>query len=123
MGQSTDGLFWFGLASSDEGFPNGVEERLKSFVPEGKNFDDDPIGYADKALMKFGCQIVQHCSCEYPMYGVAVSSSRYMAWRGSPRNVIPMHPNQEQTKLLKQACEAIGWPWSEPCFWLASNWC
>ncbi len=117
MGVSTDGLLWLGLCDAgDEGLPQSVVDKLVA----GGADEDDLAEAAHQALKDTGVELVTHCSYDYPMYGLAVVSTT--AWRGSPSAVDTAPPTDAQIAALKAACEAIGWPYSEPQWWLASLW-
>ncbi len=128
MGMSTNGLLWFGYcADDDEAWcPEADDEsaaaaKLSAVDDEWR---DDVEGTANQLLKPFGCEMVAHCSSEYPMYGIAITGTATTAWRGHPKPVTPTEtPDPSWADQLRKAAEAIGWPLTEdpkPQWWLAS---
>ena len=129
MGTSTDGLLWYGLCWThkdekyyERGLPEPVAKRLELTNDEDHDYDNFEI--VDKKLEPYDCELVVHCMGDYPMVGLAVKEASFSSSRGDP------HPFEdtdlatlaEQGARLHQACEAIGWPYKEPKWWLASMW-
>lgn len=134
MGQSTDALLWwgYGFYGNETPWPDDSAD----------NADDDPdwndplcrfhrlsgeTGWSESGRLReeMGCEVVQHCSTEYTMYGVALSSTSMMAWRGHPRSFVelPMLPPGAKSRL-DAFCRMmkINTKGQEPRWWLASNW-
>ena len=74
MGQSTDAIIAFGydVGNTDE-WPDGF------YLPDDESLYDlqetKPV------------QLVRHCSCDYPMWFIAVNASVAYASRGSPQKL------------------------------------
>ena len=144
MGQSTDGLLWFGLCWTEEDekyYESGLPEVVTKFLKENvvakldeearEAFDEDSDGdafeeLADKLLGEHGCSLVRHCMSDYTMFGIKLNGASARAWRGSPKSLdlaeMQKHNTAVSVERLRKACEAIGWPWKEPQWWLASHW-
>lgn len=116
MGQSTDGLLWYGVAiegTADDG--DELAEKIDTILngEEGELYGDGREWFAEHNLP--GVDIVRHCSYEYVMYGLAVAGTYTRAWRGSPKLVeIPDFPpdtTQLEAVLKELGAEdlPIGW--------------
>lgn len=121
MGTSTDGLLWWGLCSNEEGLPEGVGAVL-GLEPDHEDFYDQLNELEEEDLDPLGVSLVRHCSDGWQMYGLALKSTEMTAWRGDPKNVESLAVPPDAEERLRKAAEAIGWPWSEPKWWLASWW-
>jgi hypothetical protein len=126
VGISSDGLVWFGVASDDESRPFD-EDVLASLAGIEPNEDgeyeeiEDLEEVVSETLGYYDCELVTHCSYDYPMYGIALKSLRFRAWRGYPMEFTPKRPTKRQIEKLKQAMEAVGWEGNdEPGWQLAS---
>lgn len=150
MGQSTDGLLWFGMCWSDEDYEQGIPYPVQLYMARHLKIEGVPLeGKLDegvladlleatgedthdeieaellKRLERTGCEFVFHCSGDYAMWGLALKKHNFRAWRGDPKELpkgFEEKPSPEDHTRLKRACERIGWPWTEPRWWLASNW-
>jgi hypothetical protein len=85
--------------------------------------------WADKSRVnkESCCEIIRHCSGDYPMYGVAVSSTVIKAWRGYPKdlkNCDHLIVDVIVNNLLKNYCEKMGIDVTglEPSWWMVSYW-
>lgn len=72
------------------------------------------------------CEVDLHCSYEYPIYYVALRGANFTAYRGSPEEVSLDFPDgmtkEEADAKIKEFCEKMGLPYSQPKWYLASLW-
>jgi len=129
MGQSTDGILWWGFNDSsgqESGVPEYVVEHLRAHPINHPRFDrerEDLENVLYHVLKDYGVELVPHCSSEYTMYGLAVSASVVTARRGYPKQPATPEPTEEWRETLKRAAALLGWPTTEePSWWLASYW-
>lgn len=140
MGQSTDGMLWYGFAFTEEDAPPWAKfDDEYDRIDDGVQDDDADqrldrlLGNAGKSWEErkaarevIGCEVVMHCSGECTMYGVAVSASYKNASRGYPTQVaeviLAAHPDWNEK--LRTYCELMGIDPvdQEPGWWLASWW-
>lgn len=149
MGQSTDGIIFFGfnLGSSDDGFSLdelwgvGVDDadweaeyaKRKGILPPSEEYDDSPEvqkkhhDYWEvkrKLVAAEPCSIDFHCSGDYPVYYVSIKRTQKRARRGYPEEltVTDFNVRDSEVQQLKEFCEFMGIEWQEPKWWLASLW-
>jgi len=132
MGQSTNGLLYYGFTFCD---PD--EDGDPPWATEGGP-PAPGVEYSDETRQQFhaywdakrefikstGITIVNHCSCDYPMYAIAAAESEHTAYRGSPERLgdILEAPSSWSAKLF-DVCEKLGLEWQDPQWELASLWC
>lgn len=151
MGQNTDALLMYGidyggemdmdeLAKShgfdpdDEDFEFdwevvhskvlGVEDPKIKYEGDGVDIYHDYWDAKRKALAAAPCEIDKYCSCDYPMLIACVKKSRYHASRGEAIEVQDgLKAKPEWDQQLKDFCELMKLPYSEPKWYLVSMWC
>lgn len=66
-----------------------------------------------------------HCSCDYPMYILAVNGTEISASRGYPEEILDSNLSVDQVRIQKFKEWVInsGIGWSEPKWYLCSMWC
>jgi hypothetical protein len=121
MGTSTDGLLWYGVAI--DGSPDDGDELAEKIlaITDGDPDDEDNYLYGDgrEWLAEHGLtgvEFVDHCSYEYPMYGIAVAGTLTRASRGYPRRVDPTETPDPAPVIAVMAAlgapvdaDAVGW--------------
>ena len=119
MGVSTDGILVFGIPLEE-----GVE------FPEVANFDDDFEEYLYQKRRddpNFPVELVSHCSCEYPMYILAIAGTEFSASRGYVQKIDNLPTVTEtqidQLRAFAEAHDLDDWLDGEPGWYLCSNWC
>lgn len=140
MGRSTDGILAYGYdlggeetgmeypdwydEEDNDGFEDAAMERLLAATGFTEVYDDGREGYFARkreAEAALGVELVNHCSCEYPMWILAAVSQR--ASRGTPK-VIDFTVPEDADQRLAWAAEVLGLTVSgKPQWLLASNWC
>jgi hypothetical protein len=144
MGQSTDGLLWYGYAWTKEGEPpwatfdedyertdDGEDDdddsearfvRLSGF--DGKRGDPDYYERRRALLATATCEVIHHCSGDCTMYGVGIAESSKRAWRGSPQEDPFTEVRPDWDEKLTAYCKLMGIDTGDqkPRWWLASNW-
>jgi len=132
MGTSTDGILLWGIALEDEGLPEslldldeeGDEEvaiaRLYGLEYDGK--DDKYWEAKEKLLKEIGCELVNRCSYDCPMYVAAVSASVKRCWRGEPTAIKNLNVGEDWEPKLRAFCKKLGIKWTRPKWLLCSFW-
>lgn len=110
----------FELFNEDGDWLDGVmppNEQIEAYFAERKKFDKD-----HPALP---VEVVPHCSCEYPMYILAVPGTLKTAYRGSLTIVVPgnLWVSPDAVDALIAFCNAHGIEVSQPEWYLSSMWC
>lgn len=80
--------------------------------------------YEDNRLIQERCpvELIRHCSCDYPMYILAVKGHTTKASRGYPTPVSNMNVDPNAEIEAQKFCQKYGIDW-QPQWWLASDWC
>lgn len=120
MSRSATAHLWWGLKSNGSAFPKSVLEKLGLDEEE-----DDVVEAAEKVMKPFKCVFVwfgPEGNDEGPSMGIAVKATVKEAceWE-KPLKLTREHFTKGDEAALKSACEAIGWPWSKPEWYLASS--
>jgi hypothetical protein len=143
MGQSTDGIVAFGFNLGEELPGAWVDEEgdsggfdFEEFVlaqagvkyPDGEFKRNDPRWDTyrkarEEALAACPAKLVTHCSCDYPMFFLAVNVTETSASRGSAEEFDPKTPSADQIKALKTFCKQHGIEWQTPKWHVFSLWC
>jgi hypothetical protein len=153
MGQSTNAILCYGFSVGEEDDPPSwmeVEEEdefdfdnlvLKHFggdLSEPREFDEDKYNKdpeirkawaeywaAKKSVVDgVGVTLVRHCSCDYPLYILAVKVSQKTASRGFPIVFEGDIIHEEEWKnTLETFCLKTGIPMQAPSWILCSDWC
>lgn len=101
MSQSTDAILFYGYApnwSIEDGEPPPWclhKETDEESLDEGEDFDLDddseddldPQDWIASFGHNLGVEALEHCSGDFPMYGLAISASTRSASRGDPVDV------------------------------------
>jgi hypothetical protein len=131
MATSTNGLLWFGVTfdgSPEDGdeLPEKIHDILYGPTDEdGEPADEDDLygdgreWFAEHGLT--GVEFVEHCSQDYPMYGLAVAGTVVVARRGYPVRVPPTYETPDATPL-HAALKALGVDDAAIGWHLASMW-
>jgi hypothetical protein len=146
MGQSTDGILFYGFPIEEDTANGNV---IAGLSPEGdeperpENLDADvDYDYSDQDTIwakKFGLKggykevwkhqetypvtIGRHCSGDYPMYYVAIKESELTANRGYPQEVKSLEVNLAWKHQLIEFCKVYGLePPAKFGWYLASYW-
>ena len=144
MGVSTDGILFYGICleeeaeipweGADEGDVDDVESYYASKAgvkPPEEEYSDDPKvkelyheywEAKNKAHEASKCDVVHHCSYDYPMFGLAVKESVESANRGYPQEVKSIAVQEDWDSLLKDYCEKMDVEYVQPKWWLVSMW-
>ena len=123
MGVSSDGLLWYGVDLGDgeddlsehlEAIINGPDEDADDYDEDADFYGDGREWLAEHGLT--GVEFVQHCSYDYPMYGLAITGTSVRAPRGYPKQVdLKGAPDPAPILAAMRALEvpvnedAIGW--------------
>lgn len=110
----------FELYGDDGDYLGGIEpskEQIKAYYAERDLFDKDHPSLP--------VEVVSHCSCEYPMYILAVPGTLKTAHRGDPMIVTPanLFVLPDAIDALIAFCNAHGIEVSPPEWYLSSMWC
>ena len=85
MGVSTDGKLFYGICFEER--EEEEEFELKN-VPEYDEEDySGPMQFLENECEDKEVIISSHCSYDYPMYYVAITSTNYTASRGCPKEI------------------------------------
>lgn len=140
MGQSTDGQLCFGvfLPEGEETVFDGWEYLSYWWVYEVNGFNDgksidsegSKLSYADyEKFLKDNpppVEMVNVCSCDYPIYIYAIPSSIMVANRGYPESFNPSeltYTLEEQLKFNEFLTTYTDLDPSEAKWYLSSLWC
>ena len=145
MGQSTNGILFYGINLGENGdeftFDDEAEHYELDFEtiyaakhgllePEG-DYDDlltRPLfkAYWDKKsslLKSCPCEIDTYGSSDYPLYFVAVKAGKYLVHRGYTTEIPDgLTAKPEWKEQIKAYCELMGLPYSDPKWLLVSYW-
>jgi hypothetical protein len=105
MSASTNALLWFGVAiegSPDDG--DEIPERIHA-ITYGDEDDDENDLYGDGREWMAehgitGIEFIEHCSGDYPMYGIAATGTVLTAHRGYPEQVNGLTVPDDLTPLI-----------------------
>jgi hypothetical protein len=142
MGVSTNAELWFGLCweeSDEPGYENGLPSPVIEYLTAKYADEVEELEESEKLekLEDSAHELVEKRSCTLvvygygdggAMFGLAVRGTDLTAWRGHPRDVSADSiittgtMDKEHIESLRKAAEAIGWPYKEPAWWLASYW-
>lgn len=137
MGQSTDALIAFGF---DLGEDLEAFEHLEGFEDDPDDFIEKAMGipeYGDptrpsydeveKLRQAYPVELIRHCSCDYPMYFLAVTGTKKLASRGSPVVIDTLNmavPLDRFNAFMAWCVEhGIDVPEGDPRWYLFSDWC
>lgn len=147
MGQSTDGILTFGVdlgeykdfmsIKGDDGDYSHDWDDFLYKISGIEKYDYSKLIEFEEAL---GVELVQYCSCDYPMYILSVAGTTTNVSRGYVEEIDPieMAISPAQVAVLKDFWDkyiVVEHPeydenyyedppeWSEPKWLLASNWC
>lgn len=132
MGQSTDGILVFGIPLEEGVELDFLEEHEGDFeyfvdAENGMNWETHDYKEREEARSKYPVDLKTHCSCDYPMYILAVPGTAVTAWRGHPQKIERLlEPTQQQIDALTQFAEKHGLTDAfegEPGWYLCSMWC
>lgn len=84
MGQSTDGILFYGVAFGEDAPEalQGEENFARYLAGVTDKTADIPYREQDRLLKESGVEIVRYCSGDYPMYGLAVAGAIHQVARG-----------------------------------------
>ena len=68
-------------------------------------------------------EIVDHCSCDYPLYIIGIKGYVHTAHRGYPETISTLEVLSEDLEKAQVFCEAYKIPFQNPQWFLASMWC
>jgi hypothetical protein len=110
MGQSTNGIYFFGMCSE--------EEDLEL------DYDEWPYDKQCAFEKEHGVEVGYHCSSECTMMYLAIKDTKVTACRGYPEKITPMGISPEWEKTLNEAADKLGWPQEarDISWWLTSYW-
>jgi len=132
MGQSTDGILVFGIPLEEGVELEFLEEHDRDFeefvdAQTGVNWREAGFPAVEEARKAFGITLVRHCSCDYPMYILALTGTETTASRGYPQKIESLRdiPQQQIDKLIAFAdsydlTDSFD---GEPGWYLCSDWC
>ena len=131
MGLSTDAILFYGF-EVEEGYefpwddPEGCDEIEDWWMKlHGDATEEEKYGFQYVKRNPLPIEVIYHCSCEYPMYGLAIPKTSMTASRGYPIsfNELP-YPSTEQMVELLEFCDKCGIEKPEKLSWvLCSQWC
>lgn len=132
MGQSTDSILVYGIPL-EEGveleFLEDFDGDFEDFVDNqnGMNWRDDGFKECEAARKAFPVTLVRHCSCDYPMYILALPGTETTASRGYPQKIEAL-PEISQALIDKLIAFADNYDLvdsfeGEPGWYLCSDWC
>lgn len=125
MSVSSDGVLYFG-------FPIGEDDQMPDFMGETEYFDDwldakaglEDASYEVRDANREACpaDLMIYCSCDYPMYFLAVRGCALRANRGDAKEVMSefLAVPSEKIAAFKGWCEANEIPYQEPKWFLCS---
>lgn len=151
MGMSASGIIAFGIPLDEDElfFPERDEDDFGSYL---SSYDEDNFHrwvaeqagvvapqaewvegskntewliYWDKqrkAVAEFPIEIVSHCSCDYPLYIIALRGTVMTAWDGEPREIVLPEISAEKVQMLIDFCAEHGIKGVAPRWLLTSNW-
>lgn len=134
MGQSTDAILFYGILFEDEdeapefmreaGYDDWwefleAESGLPLYGEAGHSFEAHQE-YREKQPV----DLIQHCSGDYPMYGLCVRGSEVTARRGYPISLEDGLPeiSNDQEQAFFHWCEKHNIKLQDPKWILCSNW-
>lgn len=134
MGMSTDALLWYGYCWSDEARlvpedDDGDSDWEATYVAKkgltrgGEDFD---IWHQKKKALldAAGVLIDSHCSSDYPLPLIAISSTMFRAYRGHAKPIPLLAVDSKWDGMLEEFCNVMGItpPVGQiPKWWLASD--
>lgn len=136
MTTSTDAILAYGFDLGEdrpefldgyEDFEDFIVEQARLIMPETDDYKD-PAWKAywqakREAVAAYPIELITHCSCEYPMYFLAVRGTEIQASRGTPvRLEMNLPPTKEQLRAMQTFCEQRGIEWQMPGWHLFSYW-
>lgn len=141
MGVSTNGILFYGICVDPEDVEIPWHEGdmdIEEYYAKQMGLDAPDEEYSDEVIIqdkyhKFWkernkihaaskCEVVYHCSYDYPMYGMAISDSVITARRGYPEEIKNINKDAQWEALLKNYCEKMGVKFEQPRWWLVSLW-
>lgn len=134
MGTSTDGLLYWGYElSEDPPWASGEEPEAwgdggewEAVYAQGKGYPEADWKKRRELLKDEPCEILIHCSYNYPMYVATVTLSVQRAWRGYPQIINPQNLTIQPDwhDQLNSFCTVLGLDVSgmKTSWYLASLW-
>lgn len=152
MGQSTDGILFYGIAYGEEldmdeiskfhghdpdvGFDGdfetlyadkmGVVSPTEEYSRDDKAVQDKYVAYwnAKREINKQGgCEVGTYCSSDYPMYYACVKAGHYSVSRGDETEIPNgLHFEPNWNQQLQDFCTLMGLPYKEPKWLMVSYW-
>jgi hypothetical protein len=101
-----------------------VGERTPERVAEWDRLKSECYQAERDAKKNAGCDILSHCSGDYPMYYVTVERLHYTCYRGDEKEVTAdmLNVTPEDKEKLQAFCKLMDLPWQEPKWYLVSYW-
>lgn len=144
VGQSTDGILFYGIDFGEDGLDldeyfdkqnedHDFEEHYARKVA-GIHLPDEPWSAESPAWEKdrkarqkaetaCPCKVASYCSGDYPIYFASVKDGFYRVNRGDAIEIPDgLTARPEWKDQLRTYCEQMALPYSEPKWWLVSNW-
>lgn len=118
MGLSTDAILFYGFSLEED----------EQYEYEGEFDERDHDCYLGRLCDEMwnkpihGCVLGTHCSCEYPIYYVAIQGTQTVAWRGYPKELGQSLVAEVGWKAkIKKFCKETGIKYRKPQWILVSD--
>lgn len=112
MGQSTDGIVFWGVALGDGDEDERVERITEIVFGDPDDDESDLYGDGREWLAEHnltGVEFVHYCSQTSPMWGIAAAGTVVTAARGWAKRLdLPQHPAPIWSVDVHRAVEALG---------------
>jgi hypothetical protein len=126
VGVSTDAILWYGFSAKEDGedaFSKPLG-KLTAALTGDEDSDDSVWCLSEYLREKLGVVIGSHCHVDYPVYFLAIESTKVRVWRGDAVEVSTSKFDDSWDEKLRQAAELIGFKADreKPCWLMASYW-
>ena len=137
MGVSTDGILTYGVDFGED-LPKPLMEFMEDTENDYSEYFYEKLGVKyenydsyeafslakDKVKHDIPCEIVMHCSYDFPMYIISIPGTTANASRGWPegQGINILAPEPEKIEKMRKWFQKEGWSWVEPQWILASMW-
>jgi hypothetical protein len=118
MAQSTNAMFMYGVPLSEDVDLDMLYDEDDEDAPSS-----GPAYMAVNREAEDGCEIIEHCSGECPMYFVIIEGTCVTANRGYPKIVATRKPEADWPERLRAFCAKHKLPCDgKPGWYIASMW-
>lgn len=118
-------------AIPDEVFAHGASPDFQTWKQQNPQWEarrNAHVAATEKPETRVPITIETHCSCDYPMYIVAIKGTAHKAWRGDPKTLdlsdMIRSVNSDDLRRAAAFCEEYGiCDFEDPKWLLYSLWC